>query len=103
MSCKHNHRCRYFEGYFCEDCETFFPKDSQVYRETELPSEIGFVLHNINATRVREGLPIDDEVKQLCDKFFPILSDEDLDTLIAEAEVLMAKYGKNSDSATLTL
>jgi len=49
MKCNHKARIRYTHGFYCEDCNTFFDKDSPTYRADALLSSIWMVLHNINA------------------------------------------------------
>ena len=102
--CRHNNRCRYTDGYFCEDCKTFFPKDSAVYRRTELPLNLIIVLHNLRIDLKREGKDAS-VVLGLFDKFrkTPSMTSDDLDALVAEAEQELAKHGLNSDSASITL
>lgn len=101
--CIHNQRMRYSNGYFCEDCGKFFNKDSPTYRQTELLSSIWMVLWNINAERCRAGLDKISEVANLADEIGFGKLHENYEELISKAETLMAKYGKNSDSATLIL
>ena len=55
IACIHNARCRYLHGYYCEDCDTFFHKDSDTYRSDELLQSIWMVLHNINVDLSRAG------------------------------------------------
>lgn len=93
MTCAHNQICRYTHGFHCEDCNTFFPKDSPTYRSSQLLSSIWMVLHNLqkpDADAMRDKIGIGEK-------------HENYEALIAEAEVIMAKYKVNSDSATFTL
>lgn len=101
--CVHNQRERYSDGYYCNDCKTFFSKDSPTYRQTELLSSIWMVLWNVNAERVQTGLIRLDEVSALADEIGIGKLHDNYEELISKAEVLMAKHGKNSDSATVLL
>jgi len=103
MPCRHNARCRYTHGFFCEDCNTFFPKDSPTYRSSELLSDIWMVLHNINADLGQSGESHIEEIAELADRIGIGVKHENYEKLIAEAEKLMAKYGKNSESASFVL
>lgn len=101
--CIHNQRTRYSNGYFCDDCNTFFSKDSPTYRQTELLSSVWMVLWNINAERLRAGLDKINDVSELADKIGLGKLHNNYEELISKAETLMVKHGKNSDSATLIL
>lgn len=101
--CVHNQRERYSNGYYCSDCKTFFSKDSPTYRQTELLSSIWMVLWNINTERTMAGLDYLDDVTKLSDEIGVGKLHDNYEELISKAEVLMAKYGKNSDSATVLL
>ena len=104
MTCIHNQRCRYTHGFYCEDCSTFFDKDSVVYRSDELLSSIWMVLHNINAKRCRDGKDPDKNVSELADEIdLGNKFREDYEDLISKAEVLMEKHGVNEDSATVAI
>lgn len=103
MKCTHSHRCRYTHGFYCEDCATFFDKDSPTYRSGELLSSIWMVLHNIDADSVGSGGPEILEALTMRDKIGIGKQHEDYEALIAEAEAVMAKYGTTSSSATLVL
>lgn len=112
IQCIHNARCRYTEGFLCEDCNTFFGVSTPTYRSTELLSNLSLVLHNINVDLSRKGLPLDDDVKSLCDELCacscwgvdtPGGFDVDYEALIEKAVALAVKYGKNSKSATVVI
>lgn len=101
--CRHNARCRYTDGFFCEDCGTWFSKDSPTYRNGELLSDIWMVLHNINAELGQAGKEYIEEITKLTDRIGIGIKHENYEELIAEAEKLMSKYGKNSESASFVL
>lgn len=103
MSCRHNARCRYTHGFYCEDCHTFFSKDSPTYRSDELLSSIWMVLHNINAELGQADKEPIEEVTELADRIGIGIKHDNYEELITEAEKLMVKYGKNSESASFTL
>lgn len=103
MTCRHNQRCRYTDGFYCEDCETYFHKDSPIYRSSELLSSIYFALHNINAQRLQDKqLPYED-VKCFLDMLGFGKKHENYEELIVEAKTLLSKYGKDSESASVTI
>ena len=97
MSCKHNQRARYTHGFYCEDCKTFFPKDSPTYRSDELMSSIYMVLHNIWCDTKNE------ECLKMRDKIGIGIKHENYEELISEAEIIMEKHSKNSESASIAL
>ncbi len=103
MECKHNQRCRYTHGFFCENCSTFFDKASATYRSGELLSSIWMVLHNISVGSRRAGGGDDAEVAAMLEKIGIGKSHENHEELIAEAEEIMEKYGVDSDSAMMRL
>lgn len=105
-NCIHNQRCRYSTGFYCEDCRTFFDKDSPTYRSGELLSSIWMVLNNIHAENLQKGglgvpeaLAMRDKIGLGNERF----TYDNHEELIAEAEVVMAKYKKNAGSATILL
>ena len=98
----HNQRCSYTHGFYCEDCRTFFDKNSFTYRSSELLTSIGLVMININVDRCRAGKALDAKVLAMEEKLLGTKHD-DYEALIAEAEIIMSKHGVNSDSATVVL
>lgn len=103
MTCEHNQRCRYGHGFFCEDCGTFFPKASPTYRGGELLCTLWMVLHNINARSLRGGGAIIEDALSVRNKIGIGKRHEDCEALIAEAEIIMAKYGVTANSASVVL
>lgn len=103
MECKHNQRTRYSNGYFCEDCNIFFHKDSPTYRSGELLSSIWMVLNNINANSVQSGGPRIKEALNMRDKIGIYKEHVNYEELISEAEIILSKYNLNSDSATIKM
>lgn len=101
--CIHNTRCRYTTGYYCEDCNIFFDKDTQTYRKTELLSNIWCVLHNINVESMRKNNQEIKEIRELLNKIGIHEEKENYEELIAESEIMMKEYNKDSNSATITL
>ena len=95
----HNRRCRYTNGFYCEDCYTFFKKDSPTYRSSELLSSIQMVLHNINTRRKNK----DEEVLKLKNEIGIGIEHENYEDLISRAEVLMRKHNCNAGSATIAI
>ena len=102
-ACSHNQRCRYTHGFYCEDCNTFFKKDSPTYRSGELLSSIWMVLNNINVDLFRAGEAKDEEVKKMKDKIGIGIVHDNYEELIEDAEVIMGKYRTNSEAANLEL
>lgn len=103
MECIHNNRSRYTHGFHCEDCNTFFPKNSSTYRSGELLRSLWIVLHNINVLRYGKNLPEDIEVTEMKNKIGIKLEHIDYEGIISEAEKIISKYGKNAESATIIL
>ena len=103
VDCQHNQRSRYTSGFYCKDCDTFFSKDSKTYRSSELMSSIWMVLNNINVDRSRRGLPLCGDVAALKDEIGIGKAHDNYEDIIRRAELVMAKHGKTSDSAYMTL
>ena len=101
--CKHNARCRYIHGFYCEDCKTFFPKESPTYRKEELIDSIWMVLNNINVERLRAKKKPYKDVEYMQNKIGIGIKHKNYEEIISEAEKIMKKYKVNSDSATVTL
>ena len=103
MDCIHNARCRYTHGFYCEDCHTFFPKDSPTYRSGELLHSLWAVLNNINVDIYRKGKEPDGDIKKMQKEIGIGVKHDNYEDIITRAETLIAKYGKNSESASLVL
>jgi len=102
MKCVHNQRCRYTDGFYCEDCNTYFGESSPTYRSGELLSSLWMVMHNINAEASREGGTITEAI-EMRDKIGIRTKHENYEEIIAEAELIAKKYGKDAKSASFTL
>ena len=103
LHCDHNHRCRYTHGFYCEDCNKFFPISSPTYRSDELLSTLWMVMHNINADSIQKGGPEIKDALAMRDKIGINIKHDDYEKLIDEAEVVMKRHGASKDSATLVL
>lgn len=90
--CPHNQRCRYTSGFYCEDCKTFFPKDSPTYRAEELLVTLWCALHNINARSVRGGGPEIADALAMRDKIGINKQHDDYEALILEAENVIGNH-----------
>lgn len=101
--CKHNRRSRFTSGFYCNDCDTFFSKNTPTYRSDELLSSIWMVLWNIKVDMKRKKKPEDQNVKHLLDEIGIDKQHENYEELISRAEILIEKYGKNSESASIIM
>lgn len=99
--CEHNQRCRYVDGFWCEDCDTFFPKDGAVYRSGELLSTLWMVLHNISAESEQRGGPKITDALRMRDRIGIGVRHADHERLIRDAERVMRKHGVTADSANV--
>lgn len=102
-NCRHNHRYRWTHGFHCEDCDTFFHKNSPTYRSDELLSSIWMVLNNINVDEIRANRKKIPKVEKMKTKIGIGKNHTDYESIISEAEEIMAKYGKNSSSAVVQI
>ena len=101
--CNHNQRCRYTHGFYCEDCDTFFSKESEAYRQDELLGNLYLGLHNINADSHISGHGDIKEIVDMMDKIGIGIKRENYEELISETEAIMKKYRKGVDSYMLVL
>ena len=103
----HNQRCRYTHGFHCEDCDTFFPRESPTYRRHEEISSLEMVIHNIGCDYGKAKEPKPPEIEAFYDrtrhKAVMMLTDAEVEALIDELMTFIHAHGKNADSATLTL
>ena len=101
--CDHNNRMRFTDGFHCSDCQTYFPKDSPTYRRDELLNSIELVLWNIHVDLRRAFGAETSDALEMSNKVRHGYSRDGYEDLIAEAEVIMRKYGKTCESATVVL
>ena len=99
----HNSRCRYADGFHCNDCGEFFDEDSPTYRSGELLMSIYMVLHNISADIRRNNKEPDEVLQGMMDKIGIGIEHENYEDLITEAEVIMERYNKNSNSSSVRI
>lgn len=81
----HNHRCRYTSGFYCEDCETFYDKDSEDWQRYELPGIIWDSLHNLGADCIAMDVPIPGRLRELMDH---VQAARDIDSPMVRSFVL---------------
>lgn len=103
MNCIHNQRTRYTHGFYCEECNTFFAKDSAVYRQYELLPLLYIGLHNINVYRYRDNKKEYLDVIKLQDKIGVGVQHDNYEDLITEAEILLTKYNGNVLKSVITV
>lgn len=102
----HNQRCRYTDGFYCEDCGNYFPKESPDYRRHELSNSLSLVCWNISAEHVRQyGIQLQSalEMEKKLTAISNKMSDSEVEILLAEALCFIEAHGKNSESASLVL
>lgn len=101
--CVHNHRIRFTHGFLCDDCDTFFPKESEVYRSDEYLSDLWMACHNVNVEAQRSGNPEVVEAVEMRDKIGIGKHHYNYEDIISEAEAFLAKHGSHGESAIVTL
>jgi hypothetical protein len=104
MGCIHNQRTRYADGYYCEDCDTFFHKDSAEYRKTEYMETLWMTLHNISVGRHEGGLD-SKEVEAMRDEIGidNCENHDNYEDIIKRAEKLIRKVGGKPNDSELIL
>ena len=100
-ACDHNQRTRFTAGFYCEDCKTFFAACTAEYRSSELLFSIRLTLHNLNVERHRNGLTPLPDISAMAEKLKH--ASDDYESLVAEAEAVMQRYGVNSDSSMVVI
>jgi hypothetical protein len=107
----HNHRCRYSDGFFCEDCRQYFAVGSETYRRYELPSDLYCVVWNIGCRAGRAGEPLPD-VQEICEALRlgadgrGIAFEEDdarREAVIVRAEEFVRLHGQDFKSAWVAI
>jgi len=94
---------RFTDGFHCSDCQTFFPKNSATYRSDELLSNMELVFWNIHVDLRRATGCESSDALEMSNRLHDGQPHDNYEELIAEAEVLMRKYGKTSESATVAV
>ena len=103
MECKHNQRSRYTDGFFCDNCQTFFSKESPTYRKDEYLSRLWMVLNNINVDLFRAGKEKLKDVSDIKEEIGIGLVHDNFEDIITRAEAIIKKYNSTPDSATVLL
>lgn len=94
---------RYTTGLFCHNCNKLFDRTTPEYRSREMLSGIWMTLNNINADSVRNGGPSIKDALAMRDEIGIGKKHANYEELIFRAELIMAKYGRNEQSSTITL
>ncbi|KKK91340.1 hypothetical protein LCGC14_2713960 [marine sediment metagenome] len=102
-NCIHNARSRDTNGFFCRDCDEYFPKESAVYRSGELLSTLWMALNNISVDSFRAGKGDIREALEMKDKIGIGVDHDNYEDLIVEAESILVKYGRNISKAYVTI
>ncbi len=102
-NCNHNQKCRYTDGFYCEQCNKFFTEDSDVYRSSELLSTLWMVLHNVNVSLTREGKEKSKRIIKLLDAIGIGQKHENYEELISECETLLKEFNVHKNSANFIL
>lgn len=90
--CTHENQCLYTHDFFCEDCGSFFPKDSATYRRHVHLTDLRLECHNVSARSWQASKVIVPEALALADKISAAGAPDNYEELIAEAESFLAKY-----------
>jgi len=101
--CIHNATTRYVDGFYCNDCQIWYDKDSTTYRSTHLLESIYLVLNNINVEQWRTNGTMIIEVGRMKEKIGIMVKHKNYEELISQAEVIMSRHGKHSNSPTIQL
>lgn len=101
--CVHNDRWRYDTGFYCNDCETFFSKDSPTYRKSEYLSTLWMVLHNINVDIFRSGKGKSKVVTNMKNEIGIGKNHKNYEDIISRAETIIKLYKSTPESANIIL
>ena len=99
--CEHNQRTRYTTGFQCENCDTFFPKNSPTYRADEYINTLWMSVHNVNAKALQAGLPEIPEAIKLRDEIGIGVKHINYEEVITKAEDFLALHGVNANDAII--
>ena len=100
--CGHNKRTRYEHGFYCNECNTFFDKDSPTYRSDELLSSVWMVLSNLNYGKRGTKL-FRKDAEDMMNKIGIGKKHNNFEELLSEAKIIINKYGADEDSASMIL
>jgi hypothetical protein len=98
----HNNRCRYENGFQCEDCGTFFPLDSMGYKRYEYPSTLWMAIWNLSAKSKKDKENTISILLNCCDYLYE-LQDEPLLETIAYLEYWLTVHGVPDVHAATTV
>ena len=91
MTCDHNQRTRYTNGFQCNDkCGQWFPKDSPTYRKGEYMSSLWMYLHNVGID-LRANNIDDTAVMAMKDEIGIDIDHDNYEELITKAEALIKR------------
>lgn len=99
----HNQRMRYLQGFYCEDCDTFYPRKSETYQRYEYVDTLYLVVANIGGDFFRSKKPIPTEIVSMKNRLEDGEKSAELNVLIKEALALIRRYGKTDRSAIIIL
>lgn len=106
----HNNRCRYTDGYKCEDCNRFFPKDSEEYIRTEAVSSYWMSLHNISVDYARKMNEVPSDIVDLRQKFWSLHHKNayvtpmyEIESMIEQYQEILKKYSIQKQTSNTTL
>lgn len=88
----HNQRCRYSNGYHCDDCNNFFDKDSEEYLRTEGLDSYYLSIYNITACFHREKEELPQDVVDLSDQFDALKKQNCYKIPTSEIESMITNY-----------
>ena len=98
INCKHNNRTRFKTGFYCNDCQTYFDEDSEVYKLSEGLSNLWCVLHNYTCDNPDKNL---EEIEIIKNKIF--LPENPTIEMYNEALSLVNRLGLTKYSALVSL
>ena len=101
--CAHDHKFRYSDGFYCENCDQFFHKDSPTYPGSELLSTLWLALHNLNAQRSMAGLTQAEDAEEMMDKIGTGTIHEHPEFLIRGARAILKRYEFDEESIYVAL
>lgn len=97
--CRHSHRCRYGDGFKCEDCGRFIERSSPEYRRDEEMSNAWCELHNLPIHHPESAI----EATSLRDEIGIGIDHDNYEELLSRAQSLLSKYGRDFDTSVVTL
>lgn len=88
----HNQRCRYTTGFYCNDCGSFFPRESEEYLRTEALSSYDMSIHNLGVYFSIGNIELPQDLIDLRSQFDKLNNKNCYEVPIEEIQSMISNY-----------